>query len=146
MKGIAIGTLHKIHRYQEGTLSVKKHQGPSHAFIHQSVHTNPTRLGGVQGRHKTLWAVFLATLNTKAQQKNSEGTQIHKHTLCNLFCLLSARTSNDTSAWNRSYRAGTQDWCNANIVCLQPNHSLQLYPFISGGYTAQSMDSSCTGG
>lgn len=54
MKGIATDTLQKNQRYQEATLSLQKHLGPSHAFIHQSAHTNPIKLGGGQGRHKTL--------------------------------------------------------------------------------------------
>lgn len=56
MKGKATDTGHKIQIYQIyiSALSVQKHLGPSHAIIHQSVHTNPTKLGGGQGRHKAL--------------------------------------------------------------------------------------------
>lgn len=99
-----------------------------------------------EGRKDTaLWAVFLATHNTRLSKKlwRDANPQIP---LAQSFLPISARTWDDTSAWNRSYRAGTRDWCNANTVYLQPNDSLQLYPFISGGYTAQSMASSWTGG
>lgn len=69
MKDIATDTPHKIQRYQEATLSVQKHLGPSHAFIHQSIHTNITKLGGGQERHKTL-SRFLSNPQYKGSAKN----------------------------------------------------------------------------
>lgn len=88
MKGIATDTRHKIQMYQIyiSALSVQKHLGPSHAIIHQSVHNNPTKLGGGQERHSTL-SSFLSNPQYKGSVENSEGTKIHKYLLHNLFCL-----------------------------------------------------------
>lgn len=146
MKSTATHTLHKTQRYKEATLSEQKHLGPSHAFIHQCVHTNPTNLGGGQGRHKTLWVVFLATHNTRAQQKILKG---HKSTTTS-YAIFSAYSQfgpqkthlPETEVTELRHRTGAMQ----TLFAAQPNHSLQLYPSISGGCTAQSMASSCTGG
>lgn len=146
MKGIATDKLHKIQRYQEAILSVQKHLGPSHAFIHQSVHTNPTKSGGGQVRHKTLWAVFLAAHNTRAQQKTLKGRK-STNTSYAIFCAYSQPVPQmthlpETEVTELEHGTGVMQASFAS----QPNHSMQLHPFISGGYTAQTMASSCTGG
>lgn len=146
MKSLAIHALHKIQRYKEATLSEQKHQGPNHAFIHQRVHTNPTNLGEGQGKHKTLWAVFLATHNTRAQQKILKGCKSTNtsYAIFSAYSQFGPQMTHlpETEVTELGHRTGVMQTSFAS----QPNHLLQLYPFISGDYTALSMASSWTGG
>lgn len=61
----------------------------------------PHQVGRRTGKTQNTLSSFLSNPQSKGSAKNSEGTQIRTHILCNLFCLLSARTSDDTSACNR---------------------------------------------